>query len=145
LTKDVAGEEDPRDYLQLQATIYEHYRPEGKFEELLVDWIATFTWRLSRVPRCERGQIDRALANYHFEAQQGRAQVLDSAEMSAQHNPDEDSIVDDLLLPSNGELDKLLRYEESISRQRDRAVAELERLQERRKKIGNGGSEKQSH
>jgi hypothetical protein len=138
LTKDVAGGEDPREYLQLQAAIYEQYRPVGRFEEMLVDWIASFTWRLSRVPRCERGQIDRALANHRFVAEQGRAQVLDSAEMSAPHNPEDDVIFDDLLLPSNGELDKLLRYEESISKQRDRAIAELEKLQDRRKKFGTG-------
>jgi hypothetical protein len=54
--------------------------------------------------------------------------------MTTLHNAEEDQIVDDLFVPSNGELDKLLRYEDMISKQLDRTIAELERLQTRRQR-----------
>jgi len=147
LTNDVDGGEDPREYAHLYAAIHEHYRPVDLLEELLVDRIATLTWRLSRVPRCERGQIDRALSNYRFQAQQGTAAMLASSDMAGLHNAEEDSIVDDLLLPSNGDLDRLLKYEDAISKQRDRALMEIETLQAKRKAATavNGDSTKQSH
>jgi len=44
-----------------------------------------------------------------------------------------DSMTDHLFLPSKEELDKLLRYEGMINKQLNHAVAELERLQARRK------------
>ena len=133
LTKDADGGEQPRDYAQLYNAIYQHYAPEGPLEELWVDKIATCYWRLARAVRCETGQIDRALTMHRFQVKHPAVQIADSPEMPALHNPEEDPIVDDLLLPSNGDLDKLLRYEDAISRQLDRAIAELERLQRRRK------------
>jgi hypothetical protein len=147
LTRDADGCEDPREYCQMHAAISEHYQPQGLLEELVVDRIASVTWRLARVPRCERGQIDRALNAHRFQAGQGRGHVADSAELLELHNPADDKIFDDLLLPSNGELDRLLRYEDAISKQRDRAIAELETLQVRRRASSEakGDSEKQSH
>jgi hypothetical protein len=44
-----------------------------------------------------------------------------------------DAITDHLFLPSNEELDKLVRYEALLNRQLNHAIAELERLQTRRK------------
>jgi hypothetical protein len=44
-----------------------------------------------------------------------------------------DSLTDHLFLPEKDDLDKLLRYEAMISRQLNHAIAELERLQVRRK------------
>jgi len=136
LTCDADGREDPRDYLQMHAALCEHYRPEGDIEKLLLDRIAALTWRLSRVLRCERGQIDRALANHRFQVQQERALSLHTPELAASHDSAQDHLVDDLFLPSNGELHKLLTYEDAISKQRDRAIWELETLQRRRPSIG---------
>lgn len=144
LTKDADGGEQPRDYAQIYNAIYQHYLPEGSLEELLVDKIATCYWRLLRVLRCETGQITRGLVAHRFQVKHPGAQIPDSPEMPALHNPEEDSIVDDLLLPSNGDLDRLLKYEDAISRQLDRAVAELERLQKRRNHMQRR-FQKQSH
>ncbi len=44
-----------------------------------------------------------------------------------------DALTDHLFLPEKEELDKLLRYEAMINRQLNHAIAELERLQARRK------------
>jgi hypothetical protein len=44
-----------------------------------------------------------------------------------------DTMTDHLFLPSNEELEKLLRYEAMITRQLNHAISELERVQARRK------------
>jgi hypothetical protein len=44
-----------------------------------------------------------------------------------------DAMSDHLFLPGKDELDKLLRYEAMINRQLNHAIAELERIQARRK------------
>ena len=48
------------------------------------------------------------------------------------------AITDHLFLPERDELDKLLRYEAMINRQLNHAIAELERLQLRRKAGSTG-------
>jgi hypothetical protein len=44
-----------------------------------------------------------------------------------------DAMTDHLFLPEKDELEKLLRYEAMINRQLNHALAELERVQDRRK------------
>jgi hypothetical protein len=44
-----------------------------------------------------------------------------------------DAMMDHLFLPEKEELDKLLRYEAMINRQLNHAIAELDRVQARRK------------
>ncbi len=44
-----------------------------------------------------------------------------------------DAMTDHLFLPEKEDLDKLLRYEAMINRQLNHAIAELERVQARRK------------
>jgi hypothetical protein len=44
-----------------------------------------------------------------------------------------DAMSDHLFLPQKDELDRLLRYEAMINRQLNHAIAELERVQARRK------------
>jgi hypothetical protein len=64
LINDPQGGEHAHEYCQLHNAIREHYQPEGLLEELWIDKIAAWTWRLGRVIRCETGQIDRALASH---------------------------------------------------------------------------------
>jgi len=145
LINDPQGGEHARDYWQLHAGISEHYQPEGLLEQLWVEKTAVWMWRLSRVVRCETGQIDRALANERSDLQKVRAKTESPETQELDSSPA--AILDDLLIPSNGDLDKLLRYEQAISTQLDRALTELERLQTRRQRLGtpDGNSTKQSH
>jgi hypothetical protein len=131
LINDPQGGEHADEYWQLYAAIREHYEPQGLLEELWIDKIATWNWRLTRVVRCETGQIHRALASHRSDLQQKKVLVGNSPALALPDSP-EDALVDDLLIPGNGELDKLLRYEEAISNHLNHAIAELERLQMRR-------------
>jgi hypothetical protein len=128
----ITGQEDAREYAKLHAAIISYYQPEGPLEALWADKIAAWNLRLSRVPRHEKGQGDRALANHRFQLR-GQKAFESSSPFSEGDNP-ADLITDDLLLPNQGDLEKLLRYEEVITRHLSFATTELERLQDGRKR-----------
>jgi hypothetical protein len=126
------GKEDPIEYQNFYAALREHYEPLDFLEELLVEKIAVWSWRLRRLLRCESGQIARALAEHSYEIKQ--LSIADSGELElpALSNPEVSAITDHLFLPPKEELEKLLRYEAMINKQLNHAIAELERLQRRR-------------
>jgi len=127
------GKESQDEYDYFYAGIRNHYRPDGWLEDLWVEKIAVWSWRLRRLIRCESGQITRALAGHSHELQQSRADDLAEPDSAPTSNPEMDAMTDHLFLPEKDELDKLLRYEAMINRQLNHAIAELERLQARRK------------
>jgi hypothetical protein len=129
------GKESQDEYDDFYADVRKHFQPIGWLEELWVEKIAVWSWRLRRLIRCESGQIDRALAGHSYELQQSKADDLAEPEPAPSSNPEMDAMTDHLFLPEKEELDKLLRYEAMINRQLNHAIAELERLQARR----NGG------
>ena len=130
------GREDPTEYQDFYAALREHYQPLDFLEELWVDKIASWSWRLRRLLRCESGQIARALAEHNHETKQLSAADSGELALPALSSPEIDAITDHLFLPPKEELDKLLRYEAMINKQLNHAIAELERLQRR----GNGES-----
>jgi hypothetical protein len=127
------GEESRAEYDELYAGIVEDYQPVGWHEEDLVDKIAAWSWRLRRAIRYESGLITRALAEHRYELQRSKADDLAETESAPSRNPEMDAMTDHLFLPENEELDKLMRYEAMINRQLNHALAELERVQARRK------------
>ncbi len=126
------GKEDPTEYQDLYAALRVHYQPLDFLEELWVEKIAVWSWRLRRLLRCEGGQIARALAEHNHEIKQLSAAESGEPELPALSSPEIDAITDHLFLPPKEELDKLLRYEAMINKQLNHAIAELERLQRRR-------------
>jgi hypothetical protein len=126
------GKEDPIEYQDFYGALREHYQPFDFLEGLLVDKIASCSWRLRRVIRFESGQIARALAEYNHDIKQLSAADSEELELPELSSPEMDAITDHLFLPPKEELDKLLRYEAMINKQLNHAIAELERLQRRR-------------
>jgi hypothetical protein len=133
LVRHADGNEDQGEYDSFYADVRKHYQPVGWLEELWVEKIAVWSWRLRRLIRCESGQIDRALAEHSYELQQSKADDLAEPESAPSSNPEMDAMTDHLFLPEKEELEKLLRYEAMINRQLNHAIAELERIQARRK------------
>src|SRR5438876_1899342 len=125
------GKEDPTEYQNLYAALRVHYQPLDFLEELWVEKIAVWSWRLRRLLRCESGQIARALAEHNHEIKQSSAAESGEPELSALSSPELDAITDHLFVPPKEELDKLLRYEAMINKQLNHAIAELEQLQRR--------------
>jgi hypothetical protein len=126
------GKESQDEYDNFYADVRKHFQPIGWLEELWVEKIAVWSWRLRRLIRCESGQIDRALAGHSYELQQSRADDLGAPESAPSSSPEMDAMTDHLFLPEKEELEKLSRYEAMINRQLNHAIAELERLQARR-------------
>jgi hypothetical protein len=129
------GKERQDEYDDFYADVRKHFQPIGWLEELWVEKITVWSWRLRRLLRCESGLIARALAGHSYEIHQSRAGDLAEPESASSISPEMDAITDHLFLPDKEELEKLLRYEANINRQLNHAIAELERLQARR----NGG------
>ena len=127
------GKESQDEYDDFYADVRKHFQPVGWLEELWVEKIAVGSWRLRRLIRCESGQIDRALAGHSYELQQSKADDLAESESAPSSNPEMDAMTDHLFLPEKDELEKMLRYEGMINRQLNHALAELERVQARRK------------
>jgi hypothetical protein len=125
--------ESQGEYDDLYAGVRRHYKPVGWLEEFWVEKIAVWSWRLRRLIRCESGQIALALAGHSYDLQQSKAD--DSAETGSapSGSPAMDAMTDHLFLPEKEELDKLLPYEAMINRQLNHAIAELDRVQARRK------------
>ena len=83
------------------------------------------------------GMIAKALAEHSYELQQSKADDLAEPESAPSSNPEMDAMTDHLFLPEKEELEKLLRYEAMINRQLNHSIAELERVQARRKGEAN--------
>ena len=98
-------------------------------------------WLKRRVMRFERGLVARALVEHRSQIQKSRAADLVQSEFAEPAEPELDAITDHLFLPEREELDKLLAYETLISRELEHAIAELERLQARRKRKNESGGE----
>jgi len=123
--------ESQAEYDELNAAIHEHYQPVGWLEERWVETIAVWSWRLRRVIRYETGQIARALAEHSDDLQQSR-EPDPEPDSVASSNPEMDAMTDHLFLTSEG-LENQMRYEAMINRMLNHAIAELERIQMRRK------------
>ena len=127
------GNESQDEYDEFYEDVRKHYQPVDWLEELWLEKIAVWSWRLRRLIRCESGQIDRALAGHRYELKQSKADDLAEPESAPSRNPEMDAMTDHLFLPEKEDLEKLMRYEALISRQLNHAIAELERVQSRRK------------
>ena len=134
------GKESQEEYAGFYADARKHYGPLGWLEELWVEKIVVGSWRLRRLIRCESGQIARALAGNSHRLERLKASDLAEPESARSSNSEMEGLTDHLFLPEKEELDKLLRYEAMISRQLNHAIAELERVQARRKGESNTAS-----
>src|SRR5438309_3944677 len=100
LVKHPDGKEDEGEYAAFYAALRKHYEPMDWLEELWVEKIAVWSWRLRRLIRCESGQIARALAEHNHEIeQQVSAAASGELELSASSGPEIDAITDHLFLP----------------------------------------------
>src|SRR5207245_10842706 len=60
-------------------------------EELWVEKIAVWSWRLRRLIRCESGQISKALADHGYEIQQSKAADSENLGIAPPSNPEIDA------------------------------------------------------
>jgi len=105
------GRESAKEFQHLLSQLREDLQPSGRAEESFVEIIAACDWRFRRALRAEAGEIVNGFADeetYRF------------------HQVDRN-------LPGQEATEKILRYQTAILRQKSRAMADLEKLQRRRK------------
>ncbi len=112
--------ENREEFEALRQGLIDDREPKGVLEEMLVDRLAVSFWRLRRAYRFEAKSIEQA------NTPSAVSQVL--AGLSGLPNEPTEKV-----LPSSGDLDKLLRYESMIDRELLRTMAQLNRLQSLRK------------
>ena len=130
--------EDAAEFSQLREHLFEQFQPEGALEAQLVDEILAGLWRKRRLVRVEAGILAQQMfrddrhswlwnANRDDEDDQGdlTEKVRASLELVA---------LGQAYSRSTSPLSKLSRYETGISRNTQRAVQELQRLQAAREK-----------
>jgi hypothetical protein len=94
-------EESLSDYQSLLEGIWDVLKPEGKLEELLVEKLASISWRYRRLLAADGAAFQR------------NSRYTDSVSKS---------------LGDTGELDRLVRYESNLERAFDRTLTQLERI-----------------
>lgn len=146
LIADRDSKETRQEFDDLFRVISEYYEPVGFLEELWVSKIAICMWRTRRVLRYEAGNIAMALAQRRFNLQgPDLMKLFDHVPSSAEIN----AIVDHLSLPQRSETDLIIRYGTMLDKELRNAVAELDKLQARRKEraavaqMNMSGQEKQ--
>ena len=110
-------------FLQVEAAFQQEWLPLGPTESTLLDQMVICTWRLHRIWQTEAAAIDIQMDQDAAELQKTLG-TFDEACRSAvafQHLADQSNL-----------LDLLQRYERSLSRQFDRAIARLKELQKDR-------------
>ena len=127
------AKESPEEYEELYADIRAHYQPADWLEHRRAEEIAVCSWRLRRLIRGESGQIARALARHSHDLRQQREDLSTETESAPLSDPEMNAMTDHLFLPDKEDLDTILRCEAMINRRLNHAIAELERLQARRK------------
>lgn len=147
--------EDKRDFDELAASLMNDLKPQGELENILVEQIISATWRLRRIQQIETG----LLVGQYYRVQTERANIYTHPEILAEVAVVDSSLegksgyeeavrrdqeIKKILeseIPTLGEafnkaqdsLSRLSRYQSAIERSLYKALAELERLQSRRR------------
>jgi len=106
-------DEDKKSFQSLQNQVFEHYQPTGGREELLVDRIIAYMWRLKRLFLIETWSLKPDT-------------WLDHTETSTER------MIANRFVAQSSQLLVLSRYEVSIERMMARAIQELEYVQAKR-------------
>ena len=110
-------------FLQLEAELQQEWRPLGPTENALLDQMIICTWRLRRIWQTEVAGIDLQMDH-------------DAPEIAATYKeidePCRGAIAFKHLADQSNFLDLLQRYDRSLSRQFDRALARLKEMQKDR-------------
>ena len=105
------GNESMKVFEAIKNRFFDELRPDGVLEEVYVEELVTIVWRKRRVLRFETAAVD---------AMTQRLRDLPIFKNREDGPP---------TLPSDKEVERILRYDTSLARRFDRVVHELQRLQ----------------
>jgi hypothetical protein len=147
----VLPSESEDDWIAFHDAILDHVRPEGLLEAGLASRVAELMWRIRRVGRIEQQYVGidearRGVVNEHRRERREGKELQEPKDQQATNRAlgfYADAIIGSVaatewrrsqpvLLPTDDQLNTVLRYEAHLSRHLDRALHELEALQSRR-------------
>jgi hypothetical protein len=144
----IPGVESEDDWRAFHDDVFAALAPEGPVESSLADRIAGLMWRIARIPRAERDLV--AERQMHEDAETARIVRLNEGrarEYEQLKNKDfgiYNDVVEETLrpqdvwtlpprvLPSDAQLNQVIRYESHLGRQLRESLHELEAMQARR-------------
>lgn len=129
----VPGHESEEEWEDFRESIIDDLQPVGAMEDALAQRAAEALWRLRRVIRAERMDIEMGIRNEQRKRAGREAMYPQMAEKKFFYA---DAFHPDLVSPASPlpehDLDKMLRYEAHLNRQLYQALHELEARRDRR-------------
>lgn len=120
----VGSPENRTEFFSLLEHLQRQLQPVGILEEMLVEKIAVAYWRLRRAVRAEAGEIGEQLEDWRQRQNSDLCPYESSSERRFHTNS--------LAIPSRDDMNKILRYETTISRSLNNAIKQLKQLQKQR-------------
>jgi hypothetical protein len=128
--------EDPAEWEEHVAGIFESLKPEGHLESMLTERIAINLWKMRRIDHFQAITTAAYMGQAHNDLRiAGAFRDHTLAKGIYPDLPEDDVIRAKLLrvLPARDDLDKIMRYEAHLHRQYIQTLHELEAIQIRRK------------
>ena len=115
------------DWAELRSGIFAYFDVEGAMEEELADRIAGYAWRLRRASRAETGAVSQGLHDvpddWRFDRElKGLPRVR---QLRDEHVEEMNKMLMKRLLPDEGVMDRIGRYEKSLHRQMLQSIQQL--------------------
>ncbi len=130
------GPERLEEFTTILDALLEEYNPQSVRERILIDEVAACCWRIRRLLRyeCRKSWVDDDVFRRNAKTESPSEALL--ATMGYDHQGNRDRIfrklrragLDTLILPSDFDIDKIVRYERLIKRNLYRALYTLERI-----------------
>ena len=126
------AQETPDEFQALLDCLADSLQPCDSFDRLLVEKMALSLWRLRRLQRYERAEVERELRCYEA----GLRELLPSEGAGREGKPPPvvESRAALRLMPDKETLDKIVRYEAMLEREFNRCYGLLERRRELRER-----------
>ncbi|HEY8767488.1 MAG TPA: hypothetical protein VIP09_09575 [Dehalococcoidia bacterium] len=129
--------EDPVDWEEHVAGIFESLQPEGHLESMLAERVAINLWKMRRIDHFQNIATIRNMSKAYADLQlaaAGRQGTLGKGGKYPDIPEDEYNLAQALrVLPTTDDLEKIMRYEAHLHRQYIQTLHELEAIQIRRK------------
>jgi len=137
VNRELDGAARAEEFKSLLDALLEEFQPQSALERLLVDEVAASCWRIRRVLRyeCRESWVDEDAYRRNAETERPSDSLL--ASMGYDHRATRQrtaeklhrSGLDSFTLPSDVDVDKIVRFERTVKRNLYRALKWLERIQ----------------
>ena len=136
VNSELDGRARAAEFNSLLDALLEEFQPETALERILIDEVATSCWRIRRILRyeCRESWVDEDWDRHQYDVESPSDELL--ASIGYDKKPARDRTarklhragLDAFILPSYGDVDKIVRFERMVKRNLYRALNLLDRL-----------------